>query len=266
MIRDMSPLLSICIPTFNRRDKIARLVAEMLRTPGPFEICVHVDGSTDGSFETLRQSDDPRLRVTYSENAGRARSLMIAMEAATGKFIMPFDDDDWLYAAGLQNILDDCASPLPPTATGYIYHLDDEDGNRVGTAFPDGRNNFLSLRCDHDVRGDKKEVVLTGDLRAVAYPSNTPHRRIPTSYLWSRLALTKDVVARNISVGRKHYLPGGMSENIASLKIKNASPMAELQKVHIQGYFKKRYRSKTHFVRCVTLYFSYIIASFLNRK
>lgn len=237
------PLLSICIATFNRAQLIIQLVQDLLREPGAFEVCVHVDGATDSTMTLLSSINDARLRVSYGSNQGRAGALYSAVEKSRGRFVMLWDDDDQLNAEGLEAVLADCGSPLPDTCVGYIYHLADADDHFVGTRFPVQRSNFLSLRADMLVRGDKKEVVQGAALRMAMSKFGRNYRRIPTSLYWSHLALEFDVICRDIAIGRKNYLSGGMSDTIRSLKLKNSWPLVMLYATHLKGFLRRRYRS-----------------------
>jgi glycosyltransferase involved in cell wall biosynthesis len=245
-------ILSICIPTFNRRDRVATLVRDLLTVPGAFELCVHVDGSTDGTEEELAAIASPRLVVTSSPNGGRAHALLEACRRARGRYIMIFDDDDTLSHDGLLIALGDCARPLPDGAVGYVYHLVGEQGERIGDPFPMiPRSNFLALRADHGVRGDKKEIVLADALKAVLYDGRRRFRRVPTSLIWSRLAIRYDVICRDVVLGRKLYLAGGMTNNIGRLKARDAFPMALLYATHVNAFVRGRYRSPRFLAKAV---------------
>ena len=235
-------LLSICIATFNRAGLVEHLVRSVLGMPGSFEICVHVDGSTDDTIQRLSLIDDPRLRVTSDVNCGRAVSLVAAVNNASGRYCMLFDDDDELSDEGLARVLKDCAEPLPEGCVGRIYHLADELGARGGSPFPVARSNLIALRADHAVTGDKKEVVLTEPLRA-AMLTDKAYRRVPTSLYWARLALTHDVLCVNEVIGTKTYLAGGMSDSIYRLKRENIHPLILLQEVRLAAFSSRRYRS-----------------------
>ncbi len=245
------PRLAICIPTYNRRDRVLALAKSLLGLPGAFELCIHVDGSVDGTHEMLQALSGPRMRVSQSPNQGRAGALLAACDLATAPYIMVFDDDDTLYPEGLARVLEDCAVPPPPGVVGFVYHLEDQNGRRIGTAFPVARANFLALRADHGVRGDKKEVVLASALRRVAFDGRGHFRRTPTSLIWSRLALDAEVLTRNIVIGQKVYLEQGMTANAGRLKTRNAYPMLLLYRAHAAGFLRRRYQSPRFFGRAL---------------
>lgn len=245
-------LLSICIPTYNRREQIVALIKDMLKVQGSFEVCVHVDGSTDGTFEALRGIDDRRLNISFAENLGRASALLSACELAHGRYIMIFDDDDTLYVDGLLTVLKDCATVLPENVVGHIYHLEGPNHKMIGDVFTLTRSNFLSLRADYDIKGDKKEVVLANEFRRVAYDNGCRHfRRVPTSLIWSRLACSYDVLCHNEVIGRKVYYEDGLSANIHLLKSQNAYPMFLLYAAHLSGFVNRRYNSWKYLVKAI---------------
>lgn len=238
-----SYLLSICIPTFNRADLVSTLVRDLLAIAGPFEICVFVDGSTDDTIARLQTILSPRLRWSSGTNRGRASALLGAFDLASGEYIMPFDDDDALTAEGVSAVLKDCATPLPDGCCGHVYHLVNNDGALIGSEFPCVRANFLSLRADCKVSGDKKEVVKADILRSSLYDSKGRFRRTPTSLFWSRIALHHDVLCHNVAIGRKDYLVGGMSDDIKRLKTSSAYPQFLLKRTQVLGFILRRYRS-----------------------
>lgn len=262
--RQEQPLLSFCIPTFNRAELVARLVDDLLSLPGSFEICVHVDGSTDDTLEKLRATSNSRLIVSSAENRGRGQALRSAVQMARGKFAILFDDDDSLSPAGLAKILSDCGEDLPEGCTGYIYQLETLDGQLVGTRFPVERANLISLRADHNVTGDKKEVVSTEMLQEEMAKISGAYQRIPTSLYWARLALRGDILCCNEPIGTKNYLSGGMSDTITRLKRDNAWPIVMLELTIIQAYFKRRFRSRQYFARALAAAVYYAFYAFIS--
>lgn len=250
MFEDITnPLLSICIATYQRRDMIMPLVVNILSRPGDIELRVHVDGSNDGSYEALLTISDPRIHVTYAPNGGKACSMYRLVNDARGLFTMTYDDDDKLDLDALQTVLADCGKELDEACCGFIYHHRSTEGGRLGSRFPSKRSNFLKLRADEGVIGDKREVVRTSLLQAVIEDPRGRFRRIPMSLYWGRIGLTHDVLCREIEIGEHGYELTGITSNIAAIKRRDAWPMYVTHATRLRGWFKGRYRSPAFALR-----------------
>jgi GT2 family glycosyltransferase len=91
------PLLSVVIPTYQRRDSLLRLLASLRGQTvpgGAYEVIAAVDGSTDGTAEAVRAFAAPyRLSVLEGRNQGRARACNAGIRAAAGAVVVLLDDD-----------------------------------------------------------------------------------------------------------------------------------------------------------------------------
>ena len=91
------PLVSIIIPTFNRRQYVADAIdSGLAQTYRNCEIIVVDDGSADGSGEYLRERYGGRIRYLFQNNQGPGIARNRGIEAARGEFIHFLDADDQL--------------------------------------------------------------------------------------------------------------------------------------------------------------------------
>lgn len=89
------PLLSIVICTFNRAERLADLVTQLLdRQDADFEILVVDDGSTDDTKAVVAAFDDPRVRYIYQVNGGLSVARNTGLREAAGELVAFVDDDD----------------------------------------------------------------------------------------------------------------------------------------------------------------------------
>jgi glycosyltransferase involved in cell wall biosynthesis len=98
-MKRMAPLITIVIPSFNRKAKLCRAVASVLSQDfEDFEIIVVDDASTDGTRAALARISDPRLRVLcHEKNEGGGAARNTGIRAAAGDFVAFLDsDDEWL--------------------------------------------------------------------------------------------------------------------------------------------------------------------------
>ncbi len=98
-----APGISVIIPTFQRRELACEAVMAIgrARRPGPAEIIVVVDGSTDGTAQAL-EAIDPGLplRVIVQANGGLAHARNAGAKAASHAILL-FLDDDMIADPGL---------------------------------------------------------------------------------------------------------------------------------------------------------------------
>jgi GT2 family glycosyltransferase len=91
------PLLSVVIPTYQRRESLLRLLASLRGQTLPadaFEVIAAVDGSTDGTAEAVRGFAAPyTLTALEGPNRGRARACNAGIRAAVGAVVVLLDDD-----------------------------------------------------------------------------------------------------------------------------------------------------------------------------
>jgi len=86
--------ISVIIPTYNRREFLARAIDSVLDQGWrDFELIVVDDGSTDETARSVA-SYGGRVRYLYQENRGPAAARNTGVRAAEGEFIAFLDSDD----------------------------------------------------------------------------------------------------------------------------------------------------------------------------
>jgi glycosyltransferase involved in cell wall biosynthesis len=98
MPKSNAPLISVVIPTYNRKQSISRALESVYdQSFGEFEVIVVDDCSTDGTPETLRAQNWPRLRIIeHAENKGAAAARNTGFDAAKAPYVALLDsDDEW---------------------------------------------------------------------------------------------------------------------------------------------------------------------------
>lgn len=90
-----SPLVSVCILSYNRQGDLAKTLTRLQADPyGQLELLVADNASQDGTAELLK-STFPSVRVfEHPHNIG-IDALNTAFRAATGELVLVLDDDSW---------------------------------------------------------------------------------------------------------------------------------------------------------------------------
>lgn len=93
---DASPVLSFCIPTYNRSAALVPLVKRLLQTPSAdIEVVVLDNGSTDGTLAQLATIDDPRLVVrSNGTNLGVIFNVVNVLVQGSGRYSVLLLDKD----------------------------------------------------------------------------------------------------------------------------------------------------------------------------
>lgn len=106
------PLLSICIPTYNRSsnlDRCLHAILSQLKDDSSVEVLVSDNASTDDTPEIVRRyaARYPYLKYSRnSENIGADRNIYHVMRQAHGSFIKMQGDDDYFVEGTLIPLID----------------------------------------------------------------------------------------------------------------------------------------------------------------
>ena len=134
--------VSICIPTYNRRDYLAQTLQSVFaQTYTDYEVIIVDDGSDDGTAAMVNAWKQP-VRYYWQENRGDARARNRLIELAAGQFITFIDSDDLLLPDSVARLLD-AIEKHPQLCCSYgPYIRIDSAGNQLATKLhplPSGR-------------------------------------------------------------------------------------------------------------------------------
>jgi|Deesub1362A_J573_1020465.scaffolds.fasta_scaffold00662_15 hypothetical protein len=91
------PLVSVVIPTYNRKEKLIRLINSIFNSDYPkerLEIIVVDDESTDGTYEEVKKNF-PEIKIVRNDKKKfLAGSRNVGIKNSNGKYIFLIDDDN----------------------------------------------------------------------------------------------------------------------------------------------------------------------------
>lgn len=137
------PLVSICIPSYNRADLIGETIASALaQTYSNIEVIVNDNCSTDSSWSLLQElaAKDSRIRIFQNEsNLGAVRNWQAVMKHAQGEYALILWSDDLIKETFIEKTLgsfsDDVAFVMTGvqefTSEGVYYSSDYKLSGRV---------------------------------------------------------------------------------------------------------------------------------------
>ena len=102
------PGISILVAAYNEQDCIASTIQSIAAQgyPGPLQVIVINDGSTDNTAHVLAGLDHPWLQVIdLPTNGGKAKALNRGLEHAKHALTLTVDGDSYLYRGALHNLV-----------------------------------------------------------------------------------------------------------------------------------------------------------------
>ncbi|WP_205746379.1 glycosyltransferase [Dyella amyloliquefaciens] len=114
------PGITVLVAAFNEEESILSTIASIAKQeyPGPIEVMVINDGSTDGTMERLRSVSFPWLHVIDLKcNGGKAKALNVGLRHASYPLTITLDADSYLYRHALRRLVERYMSDPPNTAS-----------------------------------------------------------------------------------------------------------------------------------------------------
>lgn len=267
-----TPILSICIPTYNRESLLARLLNSIGSEPKEIELVIIDDGSSDNTQMLVTDwAEKSSCQVVYKwqANAGRAEALKHAILTASGRYIMPMDSDDY-FLDGWWDIVSKEINAFEESRgeenlSGLVFNTVDESGHLIGSRFPSNPviSNLIKVRADYKVAGDKKEIIKKDVIQSCLYDNIALERRVPTALIWAKVSEKSDCVFLNKEIVIKSYQKDGLTKNLRKLKIQNPISMFELNKLL---YTSSTYKSKLYRFKAGVQLFRYACHARIETK
>lgn len=131
----MTPEISVIAPVYNVEKYLRECIDSMIaQTFTNWEFLLIDDGSPDNSGAICDEyaAKDPRIRVIHKPNEGVSRARNTGLRAATGRYIMFLDSDDWIEKDMLHDLYTHAVEADADCATsGIWYFYEDGRANQV---------------------------------------------------------------------------------------------------------------------------------------
>lgn len=103
----MPPLMTLAIPTFNRREAVLRICHSVIPLVESDEVALLVidDGSSDSTWDALSEFARPGVTlIQHTSNVGFARTLPELIEASGTEYVVIANDDDGIDIGNLHEL------------------------------------------------------------------------------------------------------------------------------------------------------------------
>jgi len=185
MAPDAPVELSIVVPLYNEVDNIGPLVERVEAAsegfPGPWELIVVDDGSTDGSGERLDElaTTHPRLRpLHFVANSGQSAAMDAGFRHSTGRWVAFLDADLQTYPEDIPDLLGTLQSEKVDAVVGIREQRRDSWWRKFSSSFANGVRNRLTREDIADTGCPLK--VFRGEAIRSIRAFNGYHRFLPT--------------------------------------------------------------------------------------
>jgi len=203
------PAVSLVIPAFNEEECIAESLREAVGVLSglgvPYEIIVVDDGSTDRTFELLREAkgETPALRVLrFARNCGQTAAFDAGFKAVRGRQVITMDADRQNDPADIPRLLDSLADY--DVVCGVRRKRRDSLVRRLSSRIANAVRNWLTGDNIRDV-GCSLRAFRAESLRDLKLYTGM-HRFLPTLLKWDGWTVTEvSVNHRARTQGRSKY-------------------------------------------------------------
>lgn len=148
----MNEKISIIVPVYNAELYVERCLESICnQTYKNIEILVIDDGSTDNSFKICKEFEkkDARVKLIHKDNEGVSRTRNVALEQASGSYIMFVDSDDWIKENMCQLMLNSITDEESDVAIcEYIHYIERENKEKKIEINDYGYREFKDIISD----------------------------------------------------------------------------------------------------------------------
>jgi len=205
------PKVSICIPTYNRKEYLRETIDSILaQTFKDYEIVIVDDGSTDGTETMLKQLGIP-LVYQWQENGGDAAARNKLIELAQGEYISFIDSDDLLMPDAIERMFNAIEVQSDDVIVyGSYYRI-----NKKGHTYSKCKRKLYSGKITKHLF----ETILVhscGSMFPAKILKNSPlfdtSLKVCSDYdLWLRLSLKYRFLALKVPTFKRRRHPGNLS-------------------------------------------------------
>ncbi|WP_066022705.1 MULTISPECIES: glycosyltransferase [Clostridium] len=141
--RKSQPILSICIPTYNRSqylDKCLKSIFDDIGNDTNIEVVVSDNNSEDNTKEIVDKYMKLYSNLKYfknEQNIGADKNVLTVLKEGTGRFITVHGDDDYFAFQGIYKLVDKIYKN-PNCGVFYIFN-----NSKVSEKIDCGINNFI---------------------------------------------------------------------------------------------------------------------------
>ena len=162
------PKVSILVPVYNVKNYLNNCLDSLIyQTMQDIEIICINDGSTDGSFEILKEyaQKDSRIKLINKENSGYGASMNIGLDTATGEYIGIVEPDDFANTKMFESLYNLAVkNDAEIVKSDYLFYTTKNNQSRKA-----GKITFFEANKVTDARKSKKLLKMAPSIWSAIY-------------------------------------------------------------------------------------------------
>lgn len=217
----MSLKVSICIPTYNRKDYLAETLKSVYaQTYKDYEIIVVDDGSTDGTEEMVKNGKYGNLRYCRQENAGDAAARNRLIDLAQAELITFIDSDDLLMPDAVERMVKAMEAESGEVVVYGPYLRIDRYGNVFGRCSRKLAGGFITTQLFENILVHSCGSMFPKKILQQAGGFDQSLKVCSDYDLWLRLSLKYRFIALQQPIFKRRRHTGNLSRISAENQIR----------------------------------------------
>lgn len=205
------PKVSICIPTYNRKNYLRETIDSILaQTYKDYEIVIVDDGSTDGTEEMIKKLAIP-ITYHWQKNRGDAAARNKLIELAQGQYISFIDSDDLLMPDSIERMVKTLESENGDVIVYGSYYRIDENGRIYGKCRRKLRSGIITKYLFQTVLVHSCGSMLPMSILKASATFDTSLRVCSDYDMWLQLSTQYRFVALPKPTFKRRRHPGNLS-------------------------------------------------------
>jgi glycosyltransferase involved in cell wall biosynthesis len=258
----MSKTLTILTPTYNRDYTLTRLYESLcVQTNQDFLWLIVDDGSTDNTRALISTfCEEQKIKICYlmQENAGKHIAINTGVQESSSFLTFIVDSDDYLTADAVETILSYETVIKENQLMGATFLRGYDERTVIGDCYSQAEkiDNFIDMRYNRELKGDRAEVVVTELLKQTPFPKISEERFMSEGVVWKQLAHKGNSLFVNKIIYITEYLEDGLTHAGRKLLINNPLGSMLNSKLGMTKDFKFKLRIRNGLLYCAYSFFA----------
>lgn len=243
-------IVTVFTPTYNRKEKLKRLYANLLeQTCFKFEWLIVDDGSTDETEVVIKQliesENNFSIRYLKKNNGGKHTAYNIGVREARGDLFICVDSDDFLEKNAIEMVLDLKKDIQDSKINGIVALKKDRNGNVLSDELPQEikKCRMIDLERQYNCRGEFTFVFKTDIAKKYLFPVIDNEKFMGERVVYDQIDQQGEMYLLNQILTVCEYCEDGYTQNFMRVVLNNPTgyQIYYSQRIDMAVSFRERF-------------------------